>query len=69
MATIDNLTPLLNEKEEVSTDDVEVEEVEIKGVLYYTTNIIHGEIYEKLADESVGDTVLGNFKKGIAIFL
>ena len=50
-------------------DDIEVEEVEINGVCYYTTNIMSGEIYEKMADESVGDSVIGNYKKGIAVFL
>ena len=69
IATINNLTHLPIEKEDVSTDDVEVEEVEIKGKFYYTTNIINGEIYEKNPDESVGDVVIGNYKKGIACFL
>ena len=60
----------IQSSENVNADtDVDVEEVEIKGVTYYATNIIDGEIYLKLPDESVGDDVIGNYKKGIAFFL
>jgi hypothetical protein len=44
-----------------------VEEVLIKGKAYYTTNKLNGAIYEKTADEDIGDE-LGVFKDGKAIF-
>jgi len=48
-------------------EEEEVEEVLIKGKAYYTTNKLNGAIYEKTADEDIGDE-LGVFKDGKAIF-
>ena len=48
-------------------EEEEVEEVLIKDKAYYTTNKVNGVIYEKTADEDIGDEV-GVFKDGKAIF-
>jgi hypothetical protein len=48
-------------------EEEEVEEVLIKGKAYYTTNKLNGAIYEKTADEDIGDEI-GVFKDGKAIF-
>ena len=48
----------INKPSENVDVDVDVEEVEINGVSYYATNIINGDIYSKLPDESVGDYIL-----------
>ena len=33
----------------------------LKLVIYYATNIINGDIYEKLSDEDEGDVIIGHY--------
>ena len=53
-------------KEYSAGEEVEVEEIEIKGKTYFTTNATNGIIYAANGDE-VGDEV-GVFKNGVAVF-
>ena len=59
---------IIAEEETVDSDEEEVFEIELDGVTFYTTNVINGEIYEKLENEEVGE-LMGNFKNGIASYI
>lgn len=48
-------------------DEVEVEEMEIEGSIYYVTDKVDGIIYEMLPEEDIGDK-LGEIKGGKAFF-
>ena len=51
---------------EAEEEEIEVSEIKIKGVTYFTTNAQNGIIYA-CVDEDVGDEV-GVFKNGVALF-
>ena len=51
---------------EAEEEEIEVSEIKIKGVTYFTTNAQNGIIYA-CVDDDVGDEV-GVFKNGVALF-
>jgi chemotaxis protein histidine kinase CheA len=51
---------------EAEEEEIEVSEIKIKGVTYFTTNAQNGIIYS-CVDDDVGDEV-GVFKNGVALF-
>jgi len=55
------------EEEEDEEDDLEVEEIMIKGKLYYTSSSVDGDIYRVGEDGDV-EEIVGKFKKSKAIF-
>ena len=63
------------EADEESEEELELEDVEIDGIMYLTTNTQNGEIYkcddegEILEDDDGEFIVVGNFKDGEAIFI
>ena len=63
------------EEDEESEEELELEDVEIDGIMYLTTNTQNGEIYkcdneaETLEDDDGEFIVVGNFKDGEAIFI
>ena len=63
------------EEDEESEEELELEDVEIDGIMYLTTNTQNGEIYkcdnegEILEDDDGEFIVVGNFKDGEAIFI
>jgi chemotaxis protein histidine kinase CheA len=54
------------EEAEAPEEEIEVSEIKIKGVTYFTTNAQNGIIYA-CVDDDVGDEV-GVFKNGVALF-
>ena len=55
-----------DEAPEAEEEEIEVSEIKIKGVTYFTTNAQNGIIYS-CVDDDVGDEV-GVFKNGVALF-
>ena len=53
--------------EESDDDELEVSEIEIDSVKYYTTDERSGKIYHVLANDDIGERV-GVFNEGIATF-
>jgi hypothetical protein len=53
--------------DESEEDELEVEEIMIKGKLYYTSSSVNGDIYRVGEDGDV-EEIVGKFKKSKAIF-
>jgi len=58
---------VVEEEVEVESEEEEVFEVDIKGKMYYTSNIENGAIYEIDAEGNPCDEV-GSFQNSIPIF-
>jgi hypothetical protein len=56
-----------DDEEEEEEDELEVEEIMIKGKLYYTSSSVDGDIY-RVGDDGDVEEIVGKFKKSKAIF-
>jgi len=64
---VDDSSPSLVPDDESDDDELEVSEIEIDNVRYYTTDERSGKIYHVLANNDIGEKV-GVFDEGVATF-